>query len=89
MGGTAGHGRSIRGHCRCTVVRKTLGTLGLLSRLVRDGEDVRRHFDAEEPSCLKVDDELELGGLQDRQIRRLGALEKAAGIDADLTPTFR
>ena len=34
---------------------------------------------------LEVDDELEFGRLHHRQVGRLGALEDAAGIDADLT----
>ena len=38
---------------------------------------------------LEVDDQLELGRLHDRQFRGLGALEDAAGIDADLTIRIR
>src|SRR5262249_17495824 len=38
---------------------------------------------------MKVDDELEFGRLQHRQITGLGALEDAAGIDADLTKGIR
>ena len=49
------------------------------------GEQRRRHLDAERPRRLQVDDELELGRLHDRQVGGLGALEDAAGIDADLT----
>ena len=45
--------------------------------------------EAERPGGLKVDDKLELGRLQDRQIGGLGALEDAAGIDADLTIGIR
>src|SRR5262249_25790726 len=37
------------------------------------------------PSILAVDDQLELAGLYDWQVRRLRALEDATGIDADLT----
>ena len=47
----------------------------------------RRHVEAEHPGGLVVDDQLELGRLHDRQVRGLGALEDAAGIDADLTHT--
>ena len=36
---------------------------------------------------LQVDDELELGRLQDRQIGGICALEDVTGIDADLTTT--
>ena len=49
----------------------------------------RRHGEAEHPGGLGVDDQLELARLHDRQVRRLGALEDAAGIDADLTPRIR
>ena len=38
---------------------------------------------------LQVDDELEFGRLQDRQVGGLGALEDVAGIDADLTKHVR
>ena len=40
-------------------------------------------------AVLSVDDQLELGRLHDRQVRGLGALENAAGIDADLTLRIR
>jgi uncharacterized protein YprB with RNaseH-like and TPR domain len=38
---------------------------------------------------LEIDDQFELGRLQDRQIGRLGAVEDFAGIDASLTITVR
>ena len=41
--------------------------------------------EAERLGGLEVDDQLELGGLLDRQVGRLLALEDPAGIDADLT----
>ena len=44
------------------------------------------------PSALRrfqVDDELEFGRLQHRQVGRLGALEDVAGIDADLMKHIR
>jgi hypothetical protein len=47
------------------------------------------YLEAEQPSGLPVDDELELERLQDGQIGRFLALQDAAGIDASLTPTFR
>jgi hypothetical protein len=52
-------------------------------RLVAPGSG--DYLDAEQPGGLQVDDELEPGRLLDRQVRGLGALEDAAGIDADLT----
>ena len=45
--------------------------------------------EAEHPGGLSVDDQLELGRLHDRQVRGLGALEDATGIDADLTIGIR
>ena len=48
-----------------------------------------RHFEAEHPCGLHVDDELELGRLDDRQVRRLRTLEDATGVDADLTISIR
>ena len=45
--------------------------------------------EAEHPGGLQVDDQLELGRLHDRQVRRLGALEDAAGVDAGLTIGIR
>ena len=38
---------------------------------------------------MKVDDELELSRLHDRQVGGLGTLENAAGVDADLTIPMR
>jgi hypothetical protein len=49
----------------------------------------RRHGEAEHPGSLVVDHQLELGRLHDRQVSRLGALEDATGIDADLTIRVR
>ena len=44
-------------------------------------------FEAERPGGLEVDDQLELGRLHDRQVRRLFTLENATGIDARLGDT--
>jgi NAD(P)-dependent dehydrogenase (short-subunit alcohol dehydrogenase family) len=57
--------------------------------LVGDGEYRWRHLDAERARRLKIDDELELGRLQHRQIGGLGALEDLPGIGADLTTRLR
>ena len=61
----------------------------LLDHLVGNGEQRWRHGEAQHPGGLVIDDKLELGRLQDRQVRRLLAFEDAAGIDADLTPPIR
>ena len=58
---------------------------GLLDHLVGEREQRRRHSDAEHPGGLGIDDELALGLLYNRQVRRLSALENAAGICAELT----
>src|SRR5262249_59238866 len=60
-----------------------------VEHVVGNGEYVWRHLDAECPRGLHVDDELEFGRLQHRQVTGLGALEDAAGIDADLTKDIR
>src|SRR5262249_18499298 len=57
--------------------------------LVGAGEQRGRHFEAEHPCGLSVNDELELAHLLDRQFPRLYTLEDATGIDADDTPRIR
>src|SRR5262244_445623 len=56
-----------------------------LDHLIGAGKQRRRHFEAEHPCGLGIDDQLELGRLHDRQFRWLGTLEDAAAIDACLT----
>src|SRR5262245_597231 len=48
-----------------------------------------RHLNAECPCRLQVDDELELAGLQNRQVGGLRALEDSTGVDADLMPRLQ
>src|SRR5260221_8424394 len=55
----------------------------LFDDLVRNGENARRDGELERLGGIQVDHELELGGPQDGQIRRLCAFEDAAGVDAD------
>src|SRR5262245_1249609 len=56
-----------------------------LDHLVGGGAERRRHGEAKHPGRLRVDDQLELARLHDRQVRGFGALEDATGIIADLT----
>src|SRR5262245_6611150 len=56
-----------------------------LDHLVGAGEQRWRNIEAEGSCCLEVDDELELGGLNHRQIGRFDALENLTGHNADLT----
>src|SRR5262245_36365635 len=51
----------------------------LFDHLVDAGEQRRRHFEAERLRCDHVDDELELGGLDNRQIGGLRTLEDLTG----------
>ena len=73
------------GHAAAAPPRRVMNSRrhGSFDHLVGDGEQRGRHVDAERPGRLQVDDELELGRLQHRQVGRLLALEDAAGIDAD------
>jgi hypothetical protein len=52
-------------------------------------EQRRRHSEPKRAGGRKIDDELEPGRLHRRQVGRLGALEKAGGIDADLLKDVR
>ena len=56
----------------------------LLDHLIGEGEQRRRNSEAERPGGLEVDDELEFGGLHDREVGGLLAVENPAGVDADL-----
>jgi hypothetical protein len=54
----------------------------LLDHLVGGCEERFRHLDAEQPRGLKVDDELELGRLMDRQVGGLCAPERRSRLVA-------
>src|SRR5262249_53362419 len=56
----------------------------LFDHLVGAGRKARRHFEAERLRCDQVNDELELGGLDDRQVGGPGTLEDLTGHDAGL-----
>jgi|SRR5260370_1423820 len=61
-----------------------LGPRVLFDHLIRTGDQRRRHGEAECPRSFEVDHQFELGGLNDRQLGRLFALEDSADIDAGL-----
>src|SRR5262245_61912575 len=57
----------------------------LLDHLVGLDEYGRRYRDPKRSGRLEVDDQFELGRLLDRQVSRLGPLEDATSVDAQLT----
>src|SRR4029453_10259537 len=60
-----------------------------LDHLVGEQLDRVGHLDAEPPSRLQVDDELEFGRPDDRQFGGLRALENSTRVDTDLTPRIQ
>ena len=56
----------------------------LLDHLVGGGEELRVEFQPERLGGVEVDHELELAGLDHRQMARLLALENSPGIEAGL-----
>src|SRR6516164_10621165 len=58
--------------------------ISLFDHLVGVGKQHRRHGEAKHSGSLGVDDQIELAGLHHGQVRGLGALEDAAGIDTKL-----
>src|SRR6185295_11669723 len=67
-----------------TFGQKLLYAGRLLNHLTRLDKHRLRKLDAERLRSLEVDDQLKLGRLHDRQVRRLRALENPGGIDASL-----
>src|SRR5262245_55087826 len=59
-----------------------------LDHLVGAPGQRERHGEAERPGSFQIDDQLDLGGLLDRQITGLFALENSADINADQTVVF-
>src|SRR5262245_47819666 len=56
----------------------------LFDHLVGAGEQRWRYCQAKHPGGLDVDNQLEFGGLHNRQVCGLGALEDTASVNAEL-----
>src|SRR5215472_11851373 len=74
-------------HSLRKICRRAMGEAGgeSFDHLVGGDQQLVRHGQPEIARGLVVDDELELRGLQDRQIARLCAFEDTASVDAGLT----
>jgi hypothetical protein len=70
---------------RAQMQQTTCADAPLFDHVVGNAEQRRRHGEAERSGSLVVDDQLEFARLHHRQVARLGTLENAAGICADLT----
>src|SRR6516165_4559279 len=62
---------------------------GSFDDLVGEREQLVRYGEAEHPGSRGIDDQFELARLHNRQVRGLGPLEDAAGIDTGLTPRIQ
>jgi hypothetical protein len=60
-------------------------TASLFDHLVVDCEELRRDFEAERVSGSPIDDELDFGGLRNREIARRFSLENARRADSHAT----
>src|SRR5438046_2762418 len=58
----------------------------LLDHLIRQDEERRGERDPEGVGRLQVEDQLELGGLLHRQVRRFGTLEDFVHVVSDVPP---
>src|SRR6516225_5940679 len=61
----------------------------LFNHLVGAGEQCWRNLQPQNSRCGQVDEEVELGRLNDRKVGRLLTVEDAARIDADQSKSFR
>ena len=66
----------------CTAANDVTGCEDSFDHLIGGHEQAGGHGQAEHPGGLGFDDEFEPARLHDRQVRRFGTLEDAAGIDA-------
>src|SRR5262249_3140421 len=64
--------------------RTSLRLAHSLDHLVGERENAGRNLEAERAGRVEIDDKLNLRELQNRQVRRLCALEDARGVEADL-----
>src|SRR6266487_3154764 len=68
--------------------RTSLRLAHSLDYLIGAGEQRRWHPEAKRPRGVEVDQQLELGRLQDRKVGRLGTLEDTRGIEPDLAASI-
>src|SRR5215831_12171213 len=66
--------------------RTSLRLAHSFDHLVGGDQQLVRYGEAEHPGSRGIDDQFELARLHNRQVRGLGPLEDAAGIDTGLTP---
>src|SRR4029077_15153164 len=70
---------------RIETVRKRVISY-LLDHIVGDGEQTGRNSEAERPSGLEVDEQLEFRGLLNRQIRGLSSPQYLINVDRGAAP---
>jgi hypothetical protein len=71
-------------HTGCRAFKTFALQSTLFDHLICEGKNLRRNLDPKRLGGLKIDDELELGRQQNRQVGGLLALEHASGVETDL-----